>query len=141
MVSEHNSQGKFTVMDIYKPRVWVVGFSSDLLSDTFSWSTFGNSVVAILSGMIANTLVDWTGSFVSPFMASAIFLVIGGVLVYFTWSENYGERNVSSFPSEMAYSEHTRHLLTRRLGSSILSKRAYTACEQVCVVLLFFGFF
>lgn len=75
MVSEHFSRG----------------FPPELLSATFSWATYGNAVVAILSGLLANFAVDFTGSLVSPFMMSALLLAIGGLVVMNTWGENYGE--------------------------------------------------
>lgn len=88
MVSEHQSRN----------------FAPELLSETFSWATFGNGMVAIGSGMMANSLVDVTKSFVSPFLASAAFLVVGGVVVYLRWVENYGERSADASDSGVVQS-------------------------------------
>ncbi|KAI9102020.1 hypothetical protein DFS34DRAFT_577782 [Phlyctochytrium arcticum] len=73
MVSEHLSRG----------------FHESLLSDTFSWSTWLNGLVAILSGLLANVLSARFGE-VAPFMGAIVFLAIGFVVVYTTWKENYG---------------------------------------------------
>lgn len=79
MVSEHHKRG----------------FDESWVSMTFSWATFGNGLVAIASGVIANAAVDLSSSYIAPFMMSAVFLVIGGIIVFRTWPENYGEKGVS----------------------------------------------
>lgn len=88
---------------------WMVGehtknnFEKNGLSDTFSKQFFGNSVVAILAGLLG----EWSsglspltqselptephfGGFVAPFDCSIVFLLICGVLVFLFWDENYG---------------------------------------------------
>jgi MFS family permease len=79
MVGEHNKRG----------------FSPELLSDTFSKATFGNGIVAIVSGLMADTSVYALGTLVAPFMLSAVFLVFGGTIVSKVWNENYGEEPAS----------------------------------------------
>ena len=61
------------------------------LSSTFSLGTRGNSIAAILAGVLATFLADRFG-YVSPFMASLVCLVAAGVYVAATWSENYGDQ-------------------------------------------------
>jgi MFS transporter, MFS domain-containing protein family, molybdate-anion transporter len=80
MVSEHNKRH----------------FSPDLLSDTFSKATFGNGIVAIISGLLADGSVTLMSTLVAPFLLSALFLVAGGVIVYYSWCENYGEEPADS---------------------------------------------
>ncbi|KAJ3086218.1 Molybdate-anion transporter [Quaeritorhiza haematococci] len=84
MVSEHFSRG----------------FKEPLLSDTFSWSTFLNGLVAICAGVFANILVGSWGH-VSPFMAAIGFLVAAGLVVSSTWKENYGNEKPSSSSSSI----------------------------------------
>uniref|UniRef100_A0A7S0R371 Molybdate-anion transporter n=1 Tax=Chlamydomonas leiostraca TaxID=1034604 RepID=A0A7S0R371_9CHLO len=78
---------------------WVVaehfgrGFDEKWLGDVFSKAVFsGNGLMAILAGLVANTLV---GTFqlgpVAPFDASATVLVVGGVAIALLWGENYGD--------------------------------------------------
>ena len=85
MVCEHNARG----------------YDSTMLNDTFSLMYFGNSLCAILAGMIAEAAADavpltsahgvWHyGGYCSPFDLSAICLVIGFTLICTLWSENYG---------------------------------------------------
>jgi len=78
------------------------GFPSEWLSETFSSAMFGNSVAAILCGMAAQQAADffplaplfnhmtmWGGS-CTPFDMSIVCLLVGGMYVMGTWSENYG---------------------------------------------------
>jgi len=78
---------------------WVVaehfakGFDERWLGDTFSKAVFsGNGLMAIVAGLLANTLVDThkLGP-VAPFDAAAVVLIIGGVAIAFLWNENYGD--------------------------------------------------
>jgi MFS family permease len=77
MISEHTSSG----------------YSPSLLGDTFSLATFGNGIVAIGAGLIASWVADVFG-YVAPFMVSLGFLILGSVIVSFTWKENYGDATI-----------------------------------------------
>ncbi|KYQ90310.1 hypothetical protein DLAC_08912 [Tieghemostelium lacteum] len=72
MISEHSARG----------------FPSDLLSNTFYLSTLFNGLVAIGSGLWASESANRWG-YVSPFMWSALLLILVSVIVYYTWNENY----------------------------------------------------
>ncbi|KAM5557733.1 hypothetical protein ABKV19_024874 [Rosa sericea] len=81
LVAEHNKRG----------------FEPQWLSVTFSKAIFfGNGVVAILAGLLGNTLVDTLAlGPVAPFDAASCFLTIGMFIILFTWSENYGDPSES----------------------------------------------
>eukprot|EP00808_Paulinella_micropora_P024877 g56531.t1 len=92
------------------------------LGSTFSMAYFGNSIVAILSGLIGekvaqfhpmapvanSTTVDQDdavanstttfhyGGFISPFDLAILFLVVAGLLTCCLWSENYGQRDFNA---------------------------------------------
>lgn len=68
------------------------GFDEDWLGDTFSRAVMlGNGLTAILAGLLANTLVDtFEMGPVAPFDAAIVLLSVGGAIIYFTWTENYG---------------------------------------------------
>ncbi|GLJ40202.1 hypothetical protein SUGI_0824690 [Cryptomeria japonica] len=85
------------------------GFDPQWLSLTFSKAIFlGNGLVAIISGLFANTLADTLGfGPVSPFDAAACFLAIGMAIILSTWTENYGD------PSE------SKDLLTQFKGAAL----------------------
>ncbi|CAN6709314.1 unnamed protein product [Malus baccata var. baccata] len=81
LVAEHNKRG----------------FEQQWLSITFSKAIFlGNGVVAILAGLLGNTLVDALAlGPVAPFDAASCFLTIGMFVILFTWTENYGDPSES----------------------------------------------
>ncbi|XP_050385624.1 uncharacterized protein LOC126802114 [Argentina anserina] len=81
LVAEHNKRG----------------FEPQWLSVTFSKAIFlGNGVVAILAGLLGNTLVDSLAlGPVAPFDAASCFLTIGMFVILFTWTENYGDASES----------------------------------------------
>ncbi|KAJ4711818.1 Molybdate-anion transporter, Major facilitator superfamily domain protein [Melia azedarach] len=81
LVAEHNKRG----------------FDQQWLSVTFSTAIFlGNGLVAIVSGLFGNLLVDALGfGPVAPFDAAASFLAVGMVIILSSWTENYGDPSES----------------------------------------------
>ncbi len=77
------------------------GFDSALLGDTFSYATFGNGLVAVVAGLIANSAAE-THGFVAPFVVALLPLSVVAILVYFTWTENYGGSQQQSFLSSLS---------------------------------------
>ncbi|KAI8467976.1 MAG: general substrate transporter-like protein [Monoraphidium minutum] len=71
------------------------GYSEQALGQTFSWAVFlGNGLMAIMAGFMGDYLVEKMGfGRVAPFDAAIVFMVIGGVLIAATWTENYGDRS------------------------------------------------
>jgi len=93
MVSEHNKRN----------------YDNDWLSDTFSSASFGNSIVAILSGIIAQAAADMKpltplsegsmimiGGFCTPFDLAIIALSIGSFILNGSWPENFGMSDENS---------------------------------------------
>jgi len=74
------------------------GFDSSLLGDTFSFATFGNGLVAVLAGLVANKAADSFG-YVSPFVVAIIPLLLAAIIVICTWTENYGNQSSSLLTS------------------------------------------
>lgn len=103
------------------------GFEQQWLSITFSKAIFlGNGLVAIVSGLFGNLLVDTLGfGPVSPFDAAACFLAIGMAVIMSSWSENYGD------PSE------NKDLLTQFKGAAvaIASGESLTFCFDSIFIL------
>ncbi|MFQ6638053.1 hypothetical protein Gotur_012558, partial [Gossypium turneri] len=93
LVAEHNKRG----------------FEQQWLSLTFSKAIFlGNGLVAILSGLFGNLLVDSLSlGPVAPFDAAACFLAIGMAIILSSWTENFGD------PSE------NKDLLTQFRGAAV----------------------
>ncbi|PRQ16671.1 putative molybdate-anion transporter, major facilitator superfamily domain-containing protein [Rosa chinensis] len=93
LVAEHNKRG----------------FEQQWLSLTFSKAIFlGNGLIAIVSGLLGNLLVDSLAlGPVAPFDAAACILAIGMAIILATWSENYGD------------SSDNKNLLTQFQGAAI----------------------
>uniref|UniRef100_A0A5B7AAC5 Putative molybdate-anion transporter n=1 Tax=Davidia involucrata TaxID=16924 RepID=A0A5B7AAC5_DAVIN len=93
LVAEHNKRG----------------FDQQWLSLTFSKAIFlGNGLIAIVSGLFGNLLVDMLAlGPVAPFDAAACFLAIGMAVILSSWTENYGD------PSE------SKDLLTQFKGAAV----------------------
>ncbi|KAK8495923.1 hypothetical protein V6N12_012515 [Hibiscus sabdariffa] len=74
---------------------WILqrGFDQQWLSITFAKAIFlGNGLMAILSGLFGNVLVDSLKlGPVAPFDAASCFLAIGMINILSTWTENYGD--------------------------------------------------
>ncbi|KAI8085387.1 hypothetical protein BDF21DRAFT_236573 [Thamnidium elegans] len=65
------------------------GFPAEWRARTFALATLLNSVVAILAGLLANSLVDIWG-FRAPYIASMGLICFVATMVVTTWTENYG---------------------------------------------------
>jgi hypothetical protein len=87
MVFEHNKRG----------------FDAAWMSGTFSAAAFGNSLVAICAGMLAQAAADaqplaslseggnvMYGGFCAPFDLAIAILICGAGVMHATWGENYG---------------------------------------------------
>jgi len=74
------------------------GFDGSLLGDTFSYATFGNGLGAVVAGLVANTAAESYG-YVAPFVVAIIPLSIVGLVVFFRWTENYGNQTMSFYAS------------------------------------------
>lgn len=77
-----------------------LGFPEEWLSNTFSRSTFGSGLVAIMAGILAWVLAYMFGA-VAPFDASFLLLVAGGFIIYTRWRENYGEHRSTGTTSAL----------------------------------------
>jgi MFS transporter, MFS domain-containing protein family, molybdate-anion transporter len=64
-----------------------LGFSSQLLSETFTIASFGNGLVAILAGLVANVSVDYMG-YTGPFMIAIAPLSVGLYIVHTQWKDD-----------------------------------------------------
>jgi MFS transporter, MFS domain-containing protein family, molybdate-anion transporter len=75
---------------------WLISSSTSLalassdLSLIMGRATLLNGFVATTAGVVSNQLVANTKSFATPFIASAVLLIFGYVVIRGTWIENYG---------------------------------------------------
>ncbi|XP_062596250.1 molybdate-anion transporter-like isoform X1 [Saccostrea cucullata] len=70
------------------------GFDQESLGNIFSNAVLGNSLVAILAGLVAQTFADRFG-FVAPFDVALTVLTIMTIIIVFTWGENFGDKSGS----------------------------------------------
>ncbi|XP_076448468.1 molybdate-anion transporter-like [Babylonia areolata] len=68
------------------------GYESDLLGNIFSLAVLGNSLTAIVAGLVAQKFADMFG-FVAPFDVSMSVLAVMVVVIIMTWPENYGDKS------------------------------------------------
>jgi len=107
----------------------------------FSKAVFlGGGVMAIISGLIGNVLVEGLGmSATAPFDVAILAMLAGGALVASTWPENYGKEGLGSVANQfkaavgaIAGGEEGRPGLDRKLmGSGKVQK--YIQLSTVCV--------
>jgi len=74
------------------------GYEGIMLNDTFAYATIGNGLVAVVAGLVANIAASYFG-FVAPFVVAILPLALVAVLIFSTWSENYGNQQLSSLSS------------------------------------------
>jgi MFS transporter, MFS domain-containing protein family, molybdate-anion transporter len=93
----------FSVFD-----AWLIRSHADLklksyLGRSFRWAAYGNSVIAITAGLMANQAASkmkmvsvsgnfYVGGFLTPFDLALAALAVCAGYCYFTWEENYGEQ-------------------------------------------------
>jgi hypothetical protein len=107
----------FSVFDAWLIRSHAnLDLPKSFLSKSFSWAAYGNSVVAILAGLMANQATEmypmtnisgniYAGGYLNPFdMAFGALLLCGGGAAYL-WGENYGD---SSPDEDRSKSDHGR---------------------------------
>lgn len=97
---------------------WLIRAHADIdakhfLGKSFSWAAYGNSVVAIGAGLLANKAAHsfpmisligntnsmFAGGYLNPFDIALAALCLCGFLAYTLWDENYGESISSSSSS------------------------------------------
>jgi len=62
-------------------------FPKEWVSSTFSKQAFGDSILAILSGLVASFATEYIGD-IAAFDAALLCLVASGVCIVYTWNEN-----------------------------------------------------
>ena len=95
----------FSVFDSWLIKSHAEEGISSMLSKSFSTAQYGNSIMAISAGLIANRAASLTelkpvskegdilyaGGYLYPFDLALIALVFVGVFAFLLWGENYGE--------------------------------------------------
>jgi MFS transporter, MFS domain-containing protein family, molybdate-anion transporter len=104
------------------------GFDSTMLSDTFSYATFGNGLVAVIAGLIANTAAESFG-FVAPFVVAVLPLCLVAIIIITTWNENYGNQQLdycSSLVKGFHFVKNDSRIAALGLAQSCFEGAMYT---------------
>jgi multisubunit Na+/H+ antiporter MnhC subunit len=99
----------FSVFEAWLIRSHADAKVKQFLGKSFSWASYGNSVIAILAGLIANNAASsfpmakvfektnlYYGGYLNPFDISLVTLVICGACAFTLWEENYGSESGGS---------------------------------------------
>jgi hypothetical protein len=93
----------FSVFEAWLIRAHADNNIKSYLNKSFSWAAYGNSVVAIIAGLVANKAASsvemfpivpqavYAGGYLNPFDIALVALVTCGFLAVTLWEENYGE--------------------------------------------------
>lgn len=103
-------------------------FADDLLGILFSNAVLGNSIVAIVAGLVSQQFADRFG-FVAPFDLSLLLMVIMCSLLVLTWSENYGDataKPIESFKRAVTVLRSNQKVLCLGLVQSLFEGAMYT---------------
>ena len=96
---------------------WMIRAHSDAqlknyIGKSFSWAAFCNSIVAVLTGLVANKAAEsfdmkaiqdewiYIGGYLSPFDIALVTSIMTAAAAYFVWEENYGEKGSSADASK-----------------------------------------
>ena len=105
-----------------------LGFDSTLLNDTFAYATFGNGLVAVVAGLIANSAAEMYG-FVAPFVVAILPLTVVAATVTMSWQENYGNQQQNMLSSLIKGFDLVRNdarIAALGLGQSCFEGAMYT---------------
>ena len=100
----------FSVFDAWLIRAHTdAGLGQSFLSASFAWAAYGNSITAIVAGLLADKVANansltpmhsagdsvrwYMGGKLNPFDTALACLIACGVAALFLWEENYGERS------------------------------------------------
>jgi len=94
----------FSVFDAWLIRSHAEAGASSMLSKAFATAQYGNSIVAIIAGLMANKAASVTelkplekdgvlyqGGYLNPFDLALAALVVCGIMAFLLWDENFGE--------------------------------------------------
>ncbi len=109
------------------------------LAKSFSYSTYGSSLVAIGAGVLANLVVEnsgqmrplalggnniYVGGYIAAFDACLVPLVLCAVLIICLWDENFGGGMTSNTHRDEEIAEHVELVVIQRHDSGIAKKHS-----------------
>jgi len=138
----------FSVFDSWLIKAHAKAELTSHLSKSFSWMQYGNSCVAIFSGLLANkvtsmnklhrtntedeTSLFYVGGLLNPFDIALVALIVLGVAAYFLWEENYGEQNKEPVEGETESENTTCLNVLQKAYTTTMRKTEIFYCGLVC---------
>lgn len=131
----------FSIFEAWLIRAHADSNLKSWISKSFTWAAYGNSIIAIISGLIANhatgtstmhpvqpNTIFHMGGYLAPFDMALLVSVVCGVTALHFWEENYGEQEQSSsldtskrsFPQRRAGALRTALTVTLRSRELLL---------------------
>lgn len=104
------------------------GFDSSLLASTFSNAIFGNGLVAVGAGFVANAAAANYG-YIAPFIVAILPLATVAFIVSTTWAENYGNQQsnvLSSLKQGFELIQNDSRIAALGLAQSCFEGSMYT---------------
>ena len=95
----------FSIFEAWLIRSHADAQLKNYIGKSFSWAAFSNSIVAILTGLVANMAAEsmamkpiteeffYIGGYLSPFDIALVTSLLTALAAYMVWEENYGERD------------------------------------------------
>jgi len=101
----------FSVFDAWLIRAHADAGLKNYLGKSFSWAAYGNSIIAIVAGLVANKAASsfsmfpigtniYAGGYLNPFDIALGALVLCEFFCMTLWVENYGDSDTSSAERE-----------------------------------------
>ncbi|KAK1740195.1 molybdate-anion transporter [Skeletonema marinoi] len=110
------------------------------LAKSFSYSTYGSSLVAIASGVLANVVVEnsgkmrplpildgniiYVGGYIAAFDSCLVPLLLCAVIIVCQWDENYGGGVASNTHRDEEIAEHVELVSVQRRDSGFAKKHS-----------------
>jgi hypothetical protein len=94
----------FSIFEAWLIRAHADAQLKSYLGKSFSWAAFCNSIVAVLTGLVANKAAEsfemteltenffYIGHYLTPFDIALLTSIFTSIAALLTWEENYGDR-------------------------------------------------
>ena len=119
----------FSIFEAWLIRAHADAQLKSYLGKSFSWAAFCNSIVAVLTGLVANTAAEafeltaltdeflYIGKYITPFDIALLTSVLTSVAALLAWEENYGETDTNK-QEEVKWYEGLKSAYTTMIRST-----------------------
>jgi len=139
----------FSVFDSWLIRSHSDAGVSSLISKSFSAAAYGNSIVAILAGLLANkassgdmypmfnsetkeSALVWRGGYLNPFDIAFLALISCGILASILWGENYGSDKSEDIDEDTPRKSQPWYFAFTSALKAVTSSTEVLLCGLIC---------